>query len=186
MTLRKTLLLLTAGWLCLGAAPAKAPKTARAPAPSASGAAPKAAQAPVNGQDPAGLIAVLDSLQAKAEVAHREGDSVFLTVTSPAEIFSVQFAACDQQGRACQAMLFDRLGQAAVPTQAQVNSFNQTSVMCRVYLDRTGKPHVEYSALLFPSTGRTELLMHINAWRGCIGDFSEFLKDPNGFLAQAA
>lgn len=186
MTMRKTLLLLAAAWLCLGAAPAKSPKTARPPAPGAANKPPQAAPAAVNGQDPAGLIAVLTALDAKAEVARREGDSVFLTVTSATETFSTQFAGCDAQGHGCQAMLFDRLGQAGAPTQVQVNSFNQTSVMCRIYQDRSGKPHVEYSALLFPSTGRTELLMHINAWRGCISDFTEFLKDPTAYLAQAA
>jgi hypothetical protein len=29
------------------------------------------------------------------------------------------------------------------------------------------------------------MLMHLNAWRGCIGDFTAFLKDPTGFLANA-
>ena len=69
---------------------------------------------------------------------------------------------------------------------AQLNAFNQTSVMCRLYQDKCGRPHVEYSALLFATDGRAEMLTHVNAWRGCIGDFTAFLKDPNGFLAGAA
>jgi hypothetical protein len=59
-------------------------------------------------------------------------------------------------------------------------------VLCRLYQDRAGSPHVEYSALLFARDGRAELLMHLNAWRGCIGEFVAFEKDPAGFLANAA
>jgi hypothetical protein len=165
----------------MAAAPAKKP------APPAPGQpAPAKPAAALDARDPAGLITLLASLDAKAQVARHDGDSVFLTVTSPTEVFSAQFAGCDAQGRACQAVLFDRLGQGGAPSDPQINAFNQTSVMCRVYADKSGKPHVEYSALLFPTMGRPELLMHINAWRGCIGDFGQFLKDPVAFLAQAA
>jgi hypothetical protein len=178
--IRKTLTLLAAGLFCMAAAPAKKPAQ---PAPAKPAAAPAAA---VDARDPASLVAVLATLDAKAQVARRDGDSVFVTVTSPTEVFSAQFAGCDEQGHACQAVLFDRLGQGGAPSEPQINAFNQTSVMCRVYADHSGKPHVEYSTLLFPTMGRPELLMHINAWRGCIGDFTQFLKDPVGFLAQAA
>jgi hypothetical protein len=119
-------------------------------------------------------------------VARRDGDSVFLTVTSPTEIFSAQFAGCNDKGHNCQAVLFDRQGDTGQPSIAQLNAFNQTSVLCRLYQDKGGRAHVEYSALLFPKDGREELLMHLNAWRGCIGDFNAFQKDPAGFLANAA
>ncbi|MDB5445393.1 MAG: hypothetical protein JWQ97_710, partial [Phenylobacterium sp.] len=137
-------------------------------------------------RDPASLVTLLASLSAKAEIARREGDAVFLTVTSSTEIFSAQFAGCDANGRNCQALLFDRKGDVGAPSLTELNGFNQTSVMCRLYQDKGGKPHVEYSALLFQSDGRAELIMHLNAWRGCIGDFNAFQKDPAGFLAGAA
>jgi hypothetical protein len=175
--LRKTLALSLAALLCMAAAPKPAAKAAK----------PAAASRPAaDVRDPASLIAVLAGLSAKAEIARRDGDAVFLTVTSPTETFSAQFAGCDAQGRACQALLFDRTGATAAPTLAQLNAFNQTSVMCRLYQDKSGRPHVEYSTLLFAKDGRGEMLMHVNAWRGCIGDFSAFLKDPPGFLAGAA
>jgi hypothetical protein len=128
---------------------------------------------------------VLAALDAKAQVARREGDAVFLAVTSPTEVFSVQYAGCGKAGRDCQAALFDREGAAGAPTLAQLNAFNQTSVLCRLYEDKAGRAHVEYSTLLFPGQGRAELLMHVNAWRGCIGDFLAFQKNPVGFLAAA-
>jgi len=165
---------------CAGWAEA-APRAAR---PASAGAA-HAGAAAQDVRDPATLIAALAPLGAKAAVARREGDSVFLTVSSPAESFSAQFAGCDAQGRACQAVLFDALGQAGAPTSAQLNAFNQTSVMCRLYEDKSGRPHVEYSTLLFARDGRAELTTHLGAWRGCLGDFAAFQKDPAGFLAGA-
>jgi hypothetical protein len=182
--LRQTLALAAAALLCMGASPKPAGHP-RKPAPAATPAQPRQA-GPFDARDPASLVALLSSLSAKAEIARREGDAVFVTVSSPTEVFSAQFAGCDAQGRACQALLFDRQGTEGAPTGVQVNGFNQTSVMCRVYQDKAGRPHVEYSALLFPRDGRAEMLMHLNAWRGCIGDFAAFLKDPTGYLAGAA
>jgi hypothetical protein len=182
--LRKTLVISAAALLCMGASPKH---TARPQKPASAPAAPApASPGAVDARDPASLIALLDGLGAKAQIARREGDAVFLTITSPTEVFSAQFAGCDAQGRNCQALLFDRQGAEGAPTSAQINAFNQTSVMCRVYQDKAGRPHVEYSTLLFPGQGRAELLMHLNAWRGCIGDFTNFARDPAGFLAGAA
>jgi len=184
--LRKSLPLVLVAVVCMAAAPKPAQKPAAKPArPSAATSAPTHA-GPLDARDPAALIALLATLSAKAEIARRDGDAVFLTVTSPTEIFSAQFAGCDAQGRNCQALLFDRLGGQGGPTLAQLNAFNQAQMMCRLYQDKSSRPHVVYSSLLFPKDGRPEMLMHLNAWRGCIGDFSAFLKDPAGFLAGAA
>ena len=174
--LRKILILALAAGLGLGAA--------KAPAPAAK--ARRTAPAALDPRDPSSLISLLAGLSAKATVARRDGDAVYLAVTSPTEVFSAQFGGCDAQGRNCQAVLFDRQGEAGAPTLAQLNAFNQTSMMCRLYQDRNGRAHLEYSTLLFARDGRAELLTHINAWRGCIGDFNAFQKDPAGFLAGAA
>jgi hypothetical protein len=186
--LRKSLALVVVALACMAAAPKTAQKPPAKAAKPAATAKPDAAThaGPLDARDPASLIALLASLSAKAEVARRDGDAVFLTVTSPTENFSAQFAGCNAQGRNCQALLFDRQGGASGPTLAQINAFNQTSVMCRLYQDKAGRAHVLYSSLLFPKDGRPEMLMHLNAWRGCIGDFDAFLKDPAGFLAGAA
>lgn len=194
--LRKSLALVLVALTCMAAAPKPAQKPGQKPGqkPAAQKAAPHAARpaapappsGPLDGRDPAALIGLLASLSAKAQVARHDGDAVFLAVTSPTENFSVQYAGCNAQGRNCQALLFDRQGGPVAPTLAQINAFNQTSVMCRLYQDKAGRPHVLYSSLLFPKDGRPEMLMHLNAWRGCIGDFDAFLKDPSGFLAGAA
>lgn len=191
---RKTLALaplaLAVAVACMGAAPKPAPAKPAAAKPAAAKPAAKAAaparDAGLDARDPASLVSLLASLSAEASVARRDGDAVFLTVTSPTEVFSAQFAGCAPQGRDCQAVLFDRQGSEGAPTLAQLNAFNQTSVMCRLYQDQGGRAHVQYSALLFPGDGRAELMMHLNAWRGCIGDFNAFLRDPAGFLAGAA
>jgi hypothetical protein len=176
----RTILILAAALLCAGAAPKPKSPPHRAPA-----ARPAAGAPAFDARDPESLVALLGTLAAKAQIVRRDADAVFLTVTSPTEAFSAQFAGCDAHGRGCQAVLFDRQGEAAA-TLAQLNAFNQTSVMCRAYQDKAGHAHVEYSTLLFPRDGRAEMLMHVNAWRGCLGDFAAFEKDPTGFLARAA
>jgi hypothetical protein len=178
--LKQVLALGLAGLLAGAAQAAPAGKSRSAP-PHAT----NAAAAGVDVRDPQTLIGVLETVGATAKVARREGDAVFLTVTSPTEVFSAQFAGCDNQGRNCQALLFDRRGETGSPTLTQLNAFNQTSVMCRLYQDKEGRPHTEYSGLLFPHDGQAELLTHISAWRGCLGDFNVFIKDPAGFLAGA-
>ncbi|WP_395674416.1 hypothetical protein [Phenylobacterium sp.] len=134
--------------------------------------------------DPASHIALLATLDAKAEVASQEADGVLLRVTSPAGGFTVQFAGCNATGKACKALQFDAAGTTA-PTLAQINGFNQSSLTCRIVQDRAGKPHVLYSALLLPTDTRDAALNHVAAWRGCLGDFGAFLSDPPGYLAAA-
>lgn len=180
----RPLLLLPAALLCLAAAPA--PKTvpqAKLPAK----AAPKAASAGAyDAQNPQGLMDILGSAGARVQTSRKEADSVFVTVTSTAANFSLQFAGCDPQGRACQAALFDSLLDGGSPSLSQINGFNQTSVFCRVYQDRGGKPHAIYAALLVKSDTRESALTHLAAWRGCIGEARDFLRDPVAYLANAA
>lgn len=176
--LRDVLILVPAAALCLAAAPAQKP------APKAA-ARPPAAPA-WDAQSPQALIELLTAAGAKAQVARREEDTVFATVTSTAANFSVQFAGCNAQGRACQAVLFDALLPTGSPTLAQVNGFNQTSVMCRLYQDRTGKAHVLYSSILARADTRDSLRTHLAAWQGCLVEGRDFVKDPVQYLANAA
>ena len=164
---------------------AAAPKAAKAPPAKA---APGVKAAPKPGfdvRDPASLIALLGSAGAKAQVARKDEDAVLLTVQSVAANFSIQFADCDRQGRACKAAFFDLMAGRASPPIGQLNAFNQSSVMCRAYQDKTGKPHVVYSTLLFADDTRQHATTQLAAWQGCVGEFGVFLKDPNAYLAAA-
>jgi hypothetical protein len=185
MMLKKTLVLGLVALVTLAAAP----KPASKPQAAKSGKAPAAGSAAagnLDARDPKALIGVLAGVGAQAKIDRQDGDSVFVTVTSPTEIFSAQFAGCNPSGHDCAAVLFDRQGASGSSTLAQLNAFNQSSVLCRLYQDKGGRAHVEYSTQLFANDGRPELLMHLNAWRGCIGDFISFEKDPLSFLAGAA
>jgi len=182
----RKLLLLPAALLCLAAAPAPAPKTAPAK-PAAKSAPAKAAPAgPYDAQNPQNLMEILGSAGAKVQTSRREADSVFVTVISTAANFSLQFAGCSAQGRACQAALFDSILDGGAPTLAQVNGFNQTSVFCRLYQDKTGRPHATYAALLVKSDTRETAMLHLAAWQGCLGESRDFLRDPIAYLANAA
>jgi hypothetical protein len=187
--LRKITALLAAALLTAAAAPAAKP-TAPKPAPpkpvAAKPAAPKpASQGPFDARDPASLVALLVTLDAKGEVVEKQSDGVLIKVTSPAGAFQVQFAGCNAQGRACSALQFDAAAQQQAATVSQINDFNQSSLSCRIFQDRAGKPHVLYSALVFSADTRQEMLTHVAAWRGCLADFGAFLKDPPGYLASA-
>lgn len=170
-------------------APSARPAPAKAAAPKATPpktAPAKAAPAgPFDARDPASLIDLLASVDAKAVTDRREGDGVLLKVTSPAGGFTAQFAGCSPQGRACSAVQFEAVAERSSPTLAQLNGFNQSSLTCRLTQDRAGKPHVLYSTLLFAGDTRQEMLTQVAAWRACLADFGAFLKDPPGYLAIA-
>lgn len=193
----KTAALIAAAVLMTGAAPASkapAPKPAAAKAPAArtspkaDTAAARPAPAPagfVDARDPASMVALLATAGAKGEIAHREADAVFLTVTSATVAFTAQFAGCDAQGRKCAVVLFDNQNAGASPTLSQINAFNQTSATCRSYQDKGGKAHVLYSTLLFASDSSERITQQLAAWRGCLAEFATFVKDPTAYLAEA-
>lgn len=185
----KTALALLAAALMIAAAAPKKPAPAPAKATPAKPAAAQPARPEPPGEfdarNPQSLVALLSAAGGKAQIARREDDAVLVTVTSLAADFSAQFAGCDSHGRGCKAVLFDNLTDKAGPTFAQLNAFNQTSATCRGYEDKAGKPHVIYSTLLFADDTRDHMRQQFLAWTGCIGEFRNFLKDPNAYLAAA-
>jgi len=183
------LLLLPAALACLAAAPAPKTPPAKAPAAKVAPAKPAAKAAPAapyDAQNPQGLMEILGAAGAKVQTSRKDQDSVFVTVTSTAANFSLQFAGCNPQGRVCQAALFDSLLDGGSPGLGQINGFNQTSVFCRVYQDKAGKAHAIYAALLVKSDTRDSALTHLAAWQGCLGEARGFVRDPVAYLAEAA
>lgn len=181
--IRKTLALTAAALMCIAAAPAQ--KAASQNAASQKAAPKTAAAGAYDAGDPQSLIDLLTAAGAKVETNRREEDSVFVAFTTPVVDFSVQFAGCNPNGRACQAMLFDAVMGQGAPTLAQINGFNQSSVICRGYQDKGGKPHVTYATLVMAADGRDRERAHVVAWQGCLADFGAFVKDPAGYLAVA-
>lgn len=171
------------------AAPAhgQAARPAQKPPAKAAPVKPPAAAAagPYDATNPQNLIDLLTAAGAKVATNRREDDSVFVAITSAAANFSVQFAGCNASGRACKAVLFDGLLDVASPTLGQINGFNQSSVVCRMYQDRTAKPHVTYSTLTMKSDTRDSGRTHLAAWQGCLADAATFVRDPNAYLATA-
>src|SRR4051812_22606340 len=129
----KTTALIAAGVLAMGAAQKPAAPKAAAPKPAASksaprastpaapaaGAAPRPLVAPVadfDARNPASVMAVLNTGGGKASVIQKDADTVLLSFVSIAANFSLQFEACDAQGRACKAIEFDSLFDQPGPT----------------------------------------------------------------------
>jgi hypothetical protein len=167
--------LLAAFGLIAAALPVQAAKPVPKPAPAVT----------FDARDPASLVALLATLAAKGEIASTADDAVFLRVTTPAYGFGAQYAGCDPQHRACKALAFTTQSDKGAPTLAQLNSFNQTSITCRAWQDRAGKPHVMYAALVFAHDSRETMTAHLGAWQGCLATFGEFLADPVAYLASA-
>jgi hypothetical protein len=191
--IRHALLIAPLALLCVAAAPApKAPPAKSAAKPVAAKPAPPkpvstaVAKGSFDIQNPQGLMDILGQAGAKVQTRARDGDSVFVAVTSTTANFSMQFAGCNPQGRACRAVLLDAAMERSSVTGAQINAFNQTSVMCRIYQDRAATQHVVYSAMLFQTMNRDDAATHLQAWQGCLADAHDFLKDPVGYLANAA
>jgi hypothetical protein len=183
---RNLLVLLPAAVLCLAAAHAPKPPAAK-PAP----AKPAATGAPFDATNPQGLMGVLDAAGAKVQTTKRDVDAVFVAVTSTAANFSMQFAGCNEQGRACRAVLLDSaldpLSKAGGPVRLdQINAFNQTSVLCRIYQAKDATPHVLFSAVLAASATREDGQGLMGAWQGCLADARDFVRDPVSYLANAA
>ena len=188
----KTTALIACAAMLAAAAPkptqkaAPKPAAAKPAAPMPTVVKPVAAKAEAfDARNPQTLIDLLAGLDAKAEIVRTQDDGVMLKVISPAGSFQAQFAGCDSHARACAAVQFDASAEARTATLAEINRFNQSSLICRIVQDNAGKPHVLYSALVSPGEGRAQMLGDIDAWRGCIGDFGAFLKDPTGYLASA-
>lgn len=181
----RLILVIAAATLCMGAQAAKAPAV-KAPPAKAAPAKPAAVTpvAPTDPTNPQTTIALLATLGAKATVTQRDEDGVEFKVETPYYGFAGQFAGCDGQGRKCKAVAFTTQS-AATPTLAELNAFNQTSLTCRVWQDKAGKPHVMYSALLSATDTEDELKLHLGAWQGCLAEFGDFLKDPKAYLASA-
>lgn len=154
------------------------PKPAPKPATKAAGPA-------FDARDPASLIALLATMDAKAEVARKDTESVYLNVATPGFSFGVQYVGCNAEGKACQGLAFSTAAGTKSATLVQLNAFNQTSITCRVFQDKSGKSHVSYSTLLSSRDSRDEMKTHLGAWQGCLGSFGQFLTDPNGYLASA-
>jgi hypothetical protein len=172
-------------------AAAHKPVAPKAAAPAVEKAAPaKAAPAPApvadfDARNPTSVMALLNVGGAKATLVGKEADTVLVGVTSVAANFTILFASCDAQGRKCQAAQFDYGDEKPGPTFAQLNAFNQTSALCRTYEDKSSRAHVVYSTLLFADDPYAHFRTQTAAWTGCIGEFRNFLKDPNGYLASA-
>jgi hypothetical protein len=184
------LALLAPGSAALAAAkaapkPAAGKPAASAPKKAPEPAAPATPSGPFDARNPADLIALLASMGAQGQVTNRQDDVVALKFSNPAYSFSVQFAGCDAQGRACKALAFSGVSDARTATVAQINGFNQTSINCHAFQDNAGKPHAWYSALVFASTTRDDMVTHIGAWQGCWASFGDFLKNPTAYLAAA-
>jgi hypothetical protein len=131
-------------------------------------------------------MALLGEAGAQVQTNRREDDAVFVTVTSTAANFSLQFAGCNPQGRGCQAALFDSVLAGASPSLQQINGFNQTSVVCRIYQDKGGGTHATYATLLLKSDTRDSARTQLAAWQGCVAEARDFMRDPVAYLANAA
>jgi hypothetical protein len=186
----KSTALIAAAVLAMGAAKPATPKApaAKARPAAAKPAPPKPAVSPVadfDARNPASVMAVLNSGGGKASLVQKDGDTVLLDFKSLAANFTLLFAGCDAQGRACKAVQFDYADDKPGPSFAQVNAFNQTSATCRVFEDRSSRPHLIFSTLLFADDPYEHFRLQALTWTGCIGEFRNFLKDPNGYLASA-
>ena len=132
--------------------------------------------------DPAGLMAVLASNDAKAQRIQAEGGVVVLNVETPAGKFGVQFVGCDDKGKSCDMAAFSTAFQQRGPTLAQINTFNRSQVACRGYLTEDGRSSVMYGLLLTPHLSQADLKQHLGVWQSCLATFGRFNREPQAFL----
>lgn len=169
--------------LLIAAAPPAKPTASKPATPRPAAAKPVVAS--FDSRDPGSLVALLGVMGAKAQAAPPADGQVTLAVTTPGFGFGVLYDGCDRQGRGCKGLAFTSTAEKRGANLAQLNSFNQTSITCRVFQDNESRPHVMYSALLFARDDRETLRTHVGVWQGCLASFGEFLADPTAYLARA-
>jgi len=152
-------------------------------AASAALAAAPAKPASFDPTDPAGLMAVLASNDAKAQRIQGEGGVVVLNVETPGGKFGVQFVGCDANGKSCDMAAFSTAFQQRGATLAQINVFNRTQVACRGYQTEDGRSSVMYGLLLTPRLSQGDLKQHLGVWQGCLATFGRFNREPQAFLS---
>lgn len=127
-------------------------------------------------RDPAALVTLLKSMNAKAEIAKTAGTEVFVNVETPGGDFGAQYVDCDSKGKACHALIFTTAFSAKGVSVAEMNSFNKGQVACRGFIADDGKPNVAYATLVNLRMTADEVKQHIGVWQGCLGSFAEFTK----------
>ena len=131
---------------------------------------------PFDVRDPAALIGLLKTMDAKAEIARTEATVVFVNVTTPGGDFGAQYVDCDAKGKACRALIFSTAFSAKGVTLKQINDFNQGQVACRAFLSDDGKPNVAYATLVNLRMTAEEVKQHVGVWQGCLASFGSFTK----------
>lgn len=171
--------------IALALAAIAAPTMAAEPAkPAAKPAAKAPAAKPFDARDPASLIDLLSTMDAKGQVMLTEKGMVVVDITTPGGKFGAQFVQCDDKGKACGAVAFSTSFERRGPTLSQVNIFNRTQVACRGYLTEDGKANVMYAAMLTARMPAAEMKQHLGVWQGCLGTFGQFNRDPQAYISE--
>ena len=167
------------------AAPAFAAEPAKpAPKPGAK-PAPKPAGGAFDARDPAALIGLLASMDAKATVLGANDGVVVLDIATPGGRFGAQFVDCDAGGKACGMVAFSTAFDRRGANLAQINVFNRSQVACRGYLTDDGRANVMYGAMVTARTNAAEMKQHLGVWQGCLSTFGRFNREPQAFLPGA-
>ena len=161
------------------AEPAKpAPKPAAKPAPKPAGGA-------FDARDPAALIGLLASMDAKATVLGANDGVVVLDIATPGGRFGAQFVDCDAGGKACGMVAFSTAFDRRGANLQQINVFNRSQVACRGSLTDDGRANVMYGAMVTARTNAAEMKQHLGVWQGCLSTFGRFNREPQAFLPGA-
>ena len=149
--------------------------------------APKAAAKPAafDARDPAALVGLLASMDAKATVLGANDGVVVLDIATPGGRFGAQFVDCDAGGKACGMVAFSTAFDRRGANLAQINVFNRSQVACRGYLTDDGRANVMYGAMLSARTNAAEMKQHLGIWQGCLSTFGRFNRDPAAFTPGA-
>ena len=144
-------------------------------------AARSAATGAFDARDPAALVGLLASMDAKASVLGANDGVVVLDVATPGGKFGAQFVDCDANGKACGMVAFSTAFERRGATLAQINLFNRSQVACRGYLTDDGRANVMYGAMLSARTNAAEMKQHLGIWQGCLATFGRFNREPQAF-----
>ncbi|MDB5431737.1 MAG: hypothetical protein JWP35_2853 [Caulobacter sp.] len=130
------------------------------------------------------LVALAKDSGQKGELKdHKSGKGQFFDGQDGELFFSMEPVDC-AKGQTCKFVFFSANWDQHDITAKQMNGWNRFALSCAGYLDADNSPTLWYAPMVTGHESRADVALHFTRWHDCLGDFGDFLGDPNGFLKE--
>lgn len=140
------------------------------------------ARAPFDDRSPADVASVVVEAGGEGKVEQDKPTSPkFVSGSHDKVSFYVDFNHCAQD-EACKILMFNASWDTTKVTADQINLWNRDTAICPAYLDKEGNPVMWMPVAAYGHKGRSDLLLDVKEYFGCLGDFADFVDDPAAYF----